>query len=95
MTDDRVRFEIGFKGGGTTGGELPPDQLARLEEALASGGGGLVELAGDGSHLVHPHGRRRVGASRRTRSQARLRHAVSRSVELATPARRSYALRMH
>ena len=50
MTDERVRFEIGFKGGGSTGGELPPDQVARLEAALASGGGGLVELAGDGSH---------------------------------------------
>ena len=50
MTDERVRFEIGFKGGGTTGGELPPDQLARLEAALGSGGGGLGELAGDGSH---------------------------------------------
>jgi hypothetical protein len=50
MTDERVRFEIGFKGGGTTGGELPPDQLARLEAALSAGGAGLVELAGDGSH---------------------------------------------
>ncbi len=50
MTDERVRFEIGFKGGGSTGGELPPDQVARLEAAFVSGGGGLVELAGDGSH---------------------------------------------
>jgi hypothetical protein len=50
MTDERVRFEIGFKGGGTTGGELPPDQVARLEAALASGGNSLVELAGEGSH---------------------------------------------
>jgi hypothetical protein len=50
MTDERVRFEIGFKGGGTTGGELPPDQLARLEAALGAGGSGLVEVAGDGSH---------------------------------------------
>jgi hypothetical protein len=49
MTDERMRFEIGFKGGGSTGGELPPDQVARLEAALASGSG-LVELAGDGSH---------------------------------------------
>jgi len=49
MTDERVRFEIGFKGGGTTGGELPPDQLARLEAALGAGGTGLIELAGDGS----------------------------------------------
>jgi hypothetical protein len=49
MTDDRVRFEIGFKGGGSTGGELPPDQVARLEAALATGSG-LVELAGEGSH---------------------------------------------
>ena len=24
MTDERIRFEVGFKGGGTTGGELPP-----------------------------------------------------------------------
>jgi hypothetical protein len=50
MTDERIRFEIGFKGGGTTGGELPPDQLARLESALVASGGGLIELAGDGSH---------------------------------------------
>jgi hypothetical protein len=51
MTDEGIRFEIGFKGGGTTGGELPPDQLARLEASLGAGGsGGLVELAGDGSH---------------------------------------------
>ncbi|MEO9177000.1 MAG: hypothetical protein ABI317_15920 [Gaiellales bacterium] len=50
MTDERVRFEIGFKGGGSTGGELPPDQVARLEAALSAGNGGLVELAGDGSH---------------------------------------------
>lgn len=50
MTDERVRFEVGFKGGGSTGGDLPPDQVARLEAALASGTGGLVELAGEGSH---------------------------------------------
>jgi hypothetical protein len=50
MTDERIRFEIGFKGGGTTGGELPPDQLARLEASLGAGSGGLVELTGDGSH---------------------------------------------
>jgi hypothetical protein len=50
MTDDRVRFEIGFKGGGTTGGDLPADQVARLEAALGTGGPGLVELAGDGAH---------------------------------------------
>jgi hypothetical protein len=50
MTDERIRFEIGFKGGGTTGGELPPAQLARLEASLGAGGSGLVELAGDGSH---------------------------------------------
>jgi hypothetical protein len=49
MTDERVRFEIGFKGGGTTGGDLPPDQLGRLEAALGAGSSGLVELAGDGS----------------------------------------------
>jgi hypothetical protein len=49
MTDERIRFEIGFKGGGTTGGELPPDQLARLEAALGAGSG-LIEVAGDGSH---------------------------------------------
>ena len=48
MTDERIRFEIGFKGGGTTGGDLPPDQLARLEAALGAGSG-LVELVGDGS----------------------------------------------
>jgi hypothetical protein len=50
MTDERIRFEIGFKGGGTTGGELPPDQLTRLESALLAGGSGLIELTGDGSH---------------------------------------------
>lgn len=50
MTDERIRFEIGFKGGGSTGGELPPDQLARLEAAIGAGSGGLVEVAGDGSH---------------------------------------------
>jgi hypothetical protein len=50
MTDERIRFEVGFKGGGTTGGELPPDQLARLESALVAGGSGLIELTGDGSH---------------------------------------------
>ena len=64
MTDERVRFEIGFKGGGTTGGELPPDQHAPhqagrcgapprglgLAAARGVAQGGLVELAGDGSH---------------------------------------------
>ena len=82
MTDERIRFEIGFKGGGTTGGELPPDQLARLESALAGGRQRPDRARGRRLALVDPRGRRLVGAARRARSQARLRHDVSRSVEL-------------
>ena len=46
MTDEMVRFELGFRNGGSTGGSLPEDEWKKLEDALKSGGSALVELAG-------------------------------------------------
>jgi hypothetical protein len=53
MTDGTmVRFELGFRGGSTTGGLLPEQEWAKLESALRSGNG-TVELAGsDQSWIV-------------------------------------------
>jgi hypothetical protein len=48
VTEGDVRFEIGFRGGGSTGGEIPVTEWARLEVALRQGSG-TVELASGGS----------------------------------------------
>lgn len=47
MSDRDVRFELGFRGGTRTTGEIPASEWAKLQTALG-GGGGVVELsAGD------------------------------------------------
>jgi hypothetical protein len=46
MTDEMVRFELGFRNGGSTGGLVPENEWKKLEDALKAGSGGLVELAG-------------------------------------------------
>ena len=50
MTDERVRFEIGFKGGGHDGWRAAARSARAPRGGAGSGGGGLIELAGDGSH---------------------------------------------
>ena len=39
MSDSSVKFEIGFRGGGTVAGEAGSDDWARVEAALAAGEG--------------------------------------------------------
>jgi hypothetical protein len=39
MTDGSVKFEIGFRGGGTVAGEANTADWARVEAALAAGKG--------------------------------------------------------
>ena len=45
MTDEMVRFELGFRGGGSTGGLVSEEEWKKLEDALKAGSG-LVELTG-------------------------------------------------
>ena len=37
MTDEVVRFELGFRSGGTTGGTVPEAEWKKLEDALKAG----------------------------------------------------------
>ncbi len=77
MTDEMVRFELGFRNGGSTGGSLPEDEWKKLEDALKSGGSALVELAGSRPALA-PAGRGgRLGAPHPELPQARLRAALT------------------
>jgi hypothetical protein len=39
MSDNTVKFEIGFRGGGTVAGEAGSEDWARVESALAAGKG--------------------------------------------------------
>ena len=39
MTDTSVKFEIGFRGGGTVAGEASAEDWAKVETALAAGKG--------------------------------------------------------
>ena len=39
MTDSSVKFEIGFRGGGSVSGEASNEDWARVETALAAGTG--------------------------------------------------------
>ena len=41
MSDTTVRFELGFRGGGHIGGQVSAGEWARVEAALAQGGGTL------------------------------------------------------
>ena len=55
MTDEMVRFELGFRSGGSTGGLVPEEEWKKLEDALKAGGNALIELAGsDQRWLVRP-----------------------------------------
>ena len=46
MTDSSVKFEIGFRGGGTVAGEASTEDWARVEAALAAGTG-IVDIEHD------------------------------------------------
>jgi hypothetical protein len=46
MTDEIVRFELGFRSGGSTGGSVPEAEWKKLEDALRSGGSAVVDLSG-------------------------------------------------
>jgi hypothetical protein len=46
MADSSVKFEIGFRGGGTVAGEANGEDWARVEAALAAGKGS-VEIEHD------------------------------------------------
>jgi hypothetical protein len=46
MKDSSVKFEIGFRGGGTVAGEASGEDWARVEAALAAGKG-AVEIEHD------------------------------------------------
>jgi hypothetical protein len=41
MENDSVKFEIGFRGGGTVAGEASTEDWARVEAALAAGKGAV------------------------------------------------------
>jgi hypothetical protein len=52
MAEGTVRFEIGFTGGGATSGQADLAALRSLEDAMSSGGGGLVALESEGTRLL-------------------------------------------
>jgi hypothetical protein len=49
---DRVRLDIGFKGGATLTVEVVAAEADALEQQLRSGGGALVELNSDDGRLL-------------------------------------------
>jgi hypothetical protein len=53
MTDGgMVRFELGFRGGSTTGGLLPEEEWAKLESALQGGGSTVALVGSDQSWII-------------------------------------------
>jgi hypothetical protein len=52
MTDETVRFELGFRSGGSTGGNVPEAEWKKLEDALKAGGNAVVELEGVDQHWL-------------------------------------------
>ena len=46
MPDSMVRFELGFRSGGSTGGTITEEEWTKLENALKASGSGTVELVG-------------------------------------------------
>ena len=52
MTDEMVRFELGFRNGGSTGGSLPEDEWKKLEDALKSGGSAGARVVANSSERV-------------------------------------------
>jgi hypothetical protein len=53
MSDDQVRIEIGFAGGGLLSALVPASAADRLAKALSDGTGGVAELvSSDGDVIV-------------------------------------------
>ena len=51
-SDERVRLDIGFKGGATLTVAVTVPEADALEQRLRQGDGGLVELDGDDGRLL-------------------------------------------
>ena len=64
MADGSVKFEIGFRGGGTVAGEASGEDWARVEAALAAGEGTVEHRARRAPHLAARR-RRRLRRARR------------------------------
>jgi len=46
MADAMVRFELGFRNGGSTGGTITEKEWTKLENALRASSAGTLELIG-------------------------------------------------